>query len=123
MPTEISTIRDDHALEGLRRELSAARQQLATVAEISRSIRGSRNDLQAVFDGIVHSAVRLLRGNASTLSRIVGNGITLAATASTDVACDRVQGQCFPLARFDRGDARRLISINRFSNPACPDQF
>jgi hypothetical protein len=90
MPTEISTIRDDHALEGLRRELSAARQQLATVAEISRSIRGSRNDLQAVFDGIVHSAVRLLRGNASTLSRIVGNGITLAATASTDVACDRV---------------------------------
>jgi hypothetical protein len=86
MPTEISTTRDDHALEGLRRELSEARQQLAIMAQILRTIRGSRNDVQAVLDGIVNSAVHLLRGDASTLSRIVGNEITLAATTSTDVA-------------------------------------
>lgn len=115
MPTEISTIHGDHAAQGLRRVLSA-REQLVVIAEIMRTISGSRNDVQAVFDGIVNSAVRLLRANASTLSRIIGNQITLAATTSTEVAGDRNQGQCFPLPLNSHEEhawvARTKIALN-----------
>ena len=84
-------------VEDLKGELADARLQQVATAEILRVIRRSPTDVQPVFDTIVASAVRLLQGNASSLSRIEGNQIALAAMTSTDAAGDTTQRQRFPL--------------------------
>ena len=76
MPSEVSTAGADQnrgrTVEELERELSEARQQQTATSEILRTISISPTDAQPVFDAIVASAVRLLRGNASSLTRIEG---------------------------------------------------
>ena len=56
---------------------TAVDKQTAT-GDILRVISGSRTDVQPVFDAIVHSAVRLLRGHTGALSRVAGDRIYLA---------------------------------------------
>ena len=84
-------------VEDLKGELADARLQQVATAEILRVIRRSPTDVQPVFDTIVATAVRLLQGNASSLSRIEGKQIALAAMTSTDAAGDTTQRQRFPL--------------------------
>jgi two-component system, NtrC family, sensor kinase len=76
----------------------------------------------------VASAVRLLRGNASSLSRIEGNQIALAAMTSTDAAGDAAQRQRFPLpldSQEDHAQVTRtgapLNIADAYVDPRLPD--
>jgi signal transduction histidine kinase len=115
-------------VEDLKGELTEARQQQTATAEILRVIRRSPTDVQPVFDTIVASAVRLLRGNASSLSRIEGNQIALAAMTSTDAAGDAAQRQRFPLlldSQEDHAQVTRtgapLNIADAYVDPRLPD--
>src|SRR5204863_5153096 len=71
--------------------------QTAT-SDILRVISGSRTDVQPVFDAIVRSAIRLLRGYSSALYRIAGDQLELAALTSTNEAGDAALRAAFPQA-------------------------
>jgi two-component system NtrC family sensor kinase len=62
-----------------QRELSEAREQLATTSEILRVIASSPTDLQSVYDAIVQSAVRLCGALMCCLFRFDGKLIHLVA--------------------------------------------
>src|SRR5882724_9775968 len=76
--------------------LAEALDQQAATSEILRVISSSRTDVQPVFDAIVVSAVRLLRGSAGAVTRISGDQIELAALTSTDGAGDAAVRALFP---------------------------
>jgi len=78
-------------------ETKEALEQQTATAEILRVISESPTDTQPVFDAIVISAVRLLRGKFGTLPRIVGDRIELAAFTSTDEAGDEAMRATYPL--------------------------
>src|SRR5262249_11395208 len=65
------------AIENVRlfNETKEALDRQTATSEILRVISQSPTDVQPVFDTIVTSAGRLLRGNACTLSRIEGDQI------------------------------------------------
>ncbi len=68
--------------------------QTAT-SDILRVISRSQTDVQPVFDAILDSAVRLLRGYSGLVTRIAGDQIELAALTSTDGAGDAVTRAVF----------------------------
>ena len=70
--------------------------QMAT-SDILRVISRSQTDVQPVFDAIVQSAVRLLRGYSGALSRVSGHEIVLTANTSTDETGDAATKALFPL--------------------------
>src|SRR5262244_2280183 len=71
--------------EALKREAEALEQQTAT-SDILRVISRSQTDMQPVFDAIVGSAVRLLRGHTGALTRVAGDQVELSAYRSTNEA-------------------------------------
>src|SRR3546814_20093839 len=75
--------------------------QTAT-SDILRVISRSRMDLQPVFDAIVESAVRLLGGNARTLTRLAGDQHELTAFTSTNDRHEerRVGKECVSTRRY-----------------------
>src|SRR5262249_34235957 len=70
-------------------------QQTAT-ADVLKVISRSQTDVQPVFDAIVSSAVRLLRGYTGTMTRIVADHIELAAFTSIDHAGEASLRALFP---------------------------
>jgi signal transduction histidine kinase len=76
--------------------LSEALDQLTATAEILRVISSSPTDVQPVFDTIVASAVRLLRGHSAGMARIAADQIELAAFTSTGAAGDAARRAVFP---------------------------
>src|SRR6516165_9670011 len=79
MSHEASTVHDDQSVEELRRELAAKREQQAATSEILRIIGESRTDIQAVFDTIITSAVRLCSARMGAVFRFDGELVHFAA--------------------------------------------
>ena len=79
----IENVRLFTELQRSNRELTAALDTQTATSDILRVISESRTDVQPVFDAIVASAVRLLRGYFAALTRVVGDQIELAATTSS----------------------------------------
>jgi signal transduction histidine kinase len=79
------------------RALSEALDQQTATAEILRTISRSYTDVRPVFQAIVDSATRLLRGHSAVLSRIVDDRIELAAYTHTDDAGDALLESFFPM--------------------------
>ena len=100
MPSEVSTAGADQDLgrrvEELSRELAEARDQQTATSEILRVIGRSKANVQPVFDAILSSAVRLLRGYSGAVSRIAADQIELAAFTSMDDAGDASLRAVFP---------------------------
>jgi GAF domain-containing protein/anti-sigma regulatory factor (Ser/Thr protein kinase) len=80
----------------LARELAEARDQQTATSAILRVISRSQTNVQPVFDAILSSAVRLLRGYSGAVTRIVADHIELAAFSSIDDAGDASLRAVFP---------------------------
>jgi signal transduction histidine kinase len=100
MPPEVSTADPDldlrRANEQLKQELAVARDQQIATSNILGVISRSPTDVQPVFDTILSSAVRLLRGYSGAVTRIAGDQIELAALTSNDDAGDASLRALFP---------------------------
>ncbi len=94
----IENVRLFKELEARNRELGVALDQQTATADILRVISRSPTDVQPVFQAIVDSAARLLRGNSGVLSRIVGDQIELGAFTRTDDAADALLASLFPIS-------------------------
>src|SRR5262249_27483899 len=83
-------------LQTRKRGLSTALDKQTATSDILRVISQSQTDVQPVFDAIVSSGVRLLGGYKSTLTRIEGDEITLAAFTRSNEASDAATRARFP---------------------------
>ena len=79
----IENVRLFTELQARNRELTTALDTQTATSDILRVISRSQRDVQPVFDAIVASAVRLLRGYFAALTRLVGDQIELAAATSS----------------------------------------
>jgi GAF domain-containing protein len=77
-------------------ELSEALEQQTATSDVLRVISRSQTNVQPVFDAILSSAVRLLRGYSGVVTRIVADHIELAAFTSVDDAGDASLRAVFP---------------------------
>jgi two-component system NtrC family sensor kinase len=99
----IENVRLFIALQASNRELTTALEQQTATSEILRTIAHSQTDVQPVFDTIVHSAVRLLRGYSGTLTRVAGGQIELAAFTSTGADADAALRASYPRSLESEG--------------------
>ena len=124
----IENVRLFKELQSSNRELATALDTQVATSEILRVISRSQTDVQPVFDAIVASAVRLLRGNASTLTRLAGDKIELVALTSTSSAGDTAHKARFPLPLHSEEDHAHVIrnrapfnSTDAHSDPRLPE--
>jgi GAF domain-containing protein len=120
----IENVRLFTELQTSNRELTTALDTQTATSDILRVISRSQTDVQPVFDAIVASAVRLLRGYASTMTRLAGDLIELVAFMSTDPAGDDAIRASYPRA-LDSGGAiaealRTGIPVNVADVEAAP---
>src|SRR5712664_1344627 len=92
----IENVRLFSELQASNRELTTALDTQTATSDILRVISQSQTDVQPVFDAIVGSAVRLLRGYSGVMTRLAGDQIELAALTSTDDAGDAATRAAFP---------------------------
>ena len=92
----IENVRLFTELQSSNRELTRALDTQTATSDILRVISRSQTDLQPVFDTILTSAVRLLRGHSGVLTRLAGDQIELAAHTSVDDAGDASLRAIFP---------------------------
>jgi signal transduction histidine kinase len=92
----IENVRLFAELQASNSELTTALDTQTATSDILRVISRSQTDVQPVFDAIVHSAARLLRGYGAVLTRIAGDQIELAALTSTDDAGNAAVRAIFP---------------------------
>jgi len=90
-------------LQASNRELTTALDTQTATSDILRVISRSQTDVLPVFDAILGSAVRLLRGYSGVLTRIAGDQIELAALTSTDDAGDAATRALFPQSLQSQG--------------------
>ncbi len=111
-------------LEASRRGLTEALEQQTATSEILRVISRSRTDVQPVFDAIVRSAVRLLRGYTGMLVRIAGDQLELVALTATDAAGDAAVRGLYPRSLHSEGAhpraIRELAPVNFSDVPTDP---
>jgi two-component system, NtrC family, sensor kinase len=105
----IENVRLFTELQTSNHDLTKALDTQTATSDILRVISGSRTDVQPVFDAIVQSAVRLLRGYSGSLTRIEGDQLVLAASTSTDAAGDAVMRGVFPMSLESDGSHPRTI--------------
>jgi two-component system, NtrC family, sensor kinase len=124
----IENVRLFKELEARNRELTEALDQQTATSEILRVISRSQTDVQPVFDAIVASAVRLLRGYSGTLARLAGDQIELTALTSTDAAGDAALRAAFPLSLQSGGmhaqairDRAPLNIADAHTDPRVPE--
>jgi signal transduction histidine kinase len=86
----IENVRLFNELQASNRDLTTALDKQTATSDILRVISRSQTDVQPVFDAILTSAVRLLRGYSGTLAQIAGDQIELAAYTRTGAAGDAV---------------------------------
>jgi len=92
----IENVRLFTELQTSNRELTVALDTQTATSDILRVISRSQTDVQPVFDAIVASAVRLLRGYFGALTRLVGDQIELAASTSSTGTEDPAVRAYFP---------------------------
>jgi GAF domain-containing protein len=92
----IENVRLFTELQTSNRELTTALDTQTATSDILRVISRSQTDVQPVFDAILASAVRLLRGYAGAVTRLVGDQIALAAATSSDDAGDASLRRIYP---------------------------
>src|SRR5260370_28847262 len=90
-------------LQTSNRELTTALDTQTATSDILRVISRSQTNVQPVFDAILGSAVRLLRGYSGVMTRIAGDQIELAALTSTDDAGDAATRAAFPQSHQSDG--------------------
>src|SRR5262249_41652090 len=95
----IENVRLFTELQTSNRELTTALDTQTATSDVLRVISRSQTDVQPVFDAILTSAVRLLRGHSGALTRLAGDQIELAAHTSVDDAADASLQAIFPLSR------------------------
>ena len=78
------------------RELKEAREQQAATANILKVIANSPSDVQPVFDAIGESANKLVGAHGTTVLRIVGDMVELAAFTPVSKEADTVLRSSFP---------------------------
>src|SRR5262245_33032168 len=105
----IENVRLFTELQASNRELTTALDTQTATSDILRVISHSQTDVQPVFDTIVDSAVRLLRGYSGGVIRIAGDQIELAAYTSTDDAGDTATRALFPQSRHSEGAHAQVI--------------
>ena len=124
----IENVRLFTELQTSNRELTTTLDKQTATSDVLRVISRSQTDVQPVFDAIVESAVRLLRGFVAAISRLAGGQLELAAFTSTDPAGDAAVRSAFPQAlasdwphsRAVRG--RALLNVNDArSDPQLPE--
>ena len=112
----IENVRLFTELQASNRELTTALDTQTATSDILRVISRSQTDVQPVFDTIVQSAARLLRGYSGALARVAGNQIVLGALTTGDAANDAALRARFPRslgAETPVGQAiRDRVSIN-----------
>jgi PAS domain S-box-containing protein len=86
------------AIENARllNELRESLEQQTATADVLKVISRSQTNVQPVFDAILSSAVRLLRGYSGVMTRIVADHIEVAAFTSVDDAGDASLRAVFP---------------------------
>ncbi|HWO93088.1 MAG TPA: GAF domain-containing protein, partial [Methylomirabilota bacterium] len=92
----VENVRLFKELQASNRELTTALDQQTATSDILRVISRSQTNVQPVFDAILGSAVRLLRGYSGVMTRLAGDQIELAALTSTDDAGDAATRAAFP---------------------------
>src|SRR5689334_11539593 len=115
LPTNART--SPGTLGDFQRLLTAAREQQAATSDILRVIRQSPSDTQPVFDAIVSSAVRLLRGYSGAVTRVAGDQIELAALTSIDEAADASVRAAFPISVQSETPYAQVIRSRSPINP------
>jgi len=95
--------------EDRNRELTTALDTQTATSDILRVISRSQTDVRPVFDAIVASAVRLLRGYSGALARVAGDQIELAAHKSTDEAAAGALRALFPRSLQSGGPAAQTV--------------
>jgi signal transduction histidine kinase len=99
--------------------VEALDRQKAT-SDILQVISRSPTDVQPVFDAIVHSAARLLRGDGGILTRVVGDQIDLAAFTSSGPSGDEALKAGFPVSVRGAG-SMQAITIGERAPFVSPD--
>src|SRR5262249_37042450 len=92
----IENVRLFTELQASNRELTTALDKQTATSDILRIIAGSQTNVQPVFDAIVASAVRLLGGYTSSLSRVIDNHVALVALTSSHDEADAALRARFP---------------------------
>ena len=105
----IENARLSEELTARNRALTTALEQQTATAEVLRVISRSSFDVQPVFQAIVDSATRLLRGHSAVLSRIADDRIELAAYTQTDAVADALLESFFPVPLHSSGSDDRPI--------------
>jgi two-component system, NtrC family, sensor kinase len=106
----------NEALRAAHTQVTEALDQQTATSEILRVIASSQTDVQPVFDAIVTSATRLLRGYSGSLYRLAGDQIELVALTSTDAIGDTALKAAYPRS-VDSDDLnaqaiRRRVPLN-----------
>ena len=105
----IENVRLFTELQTSNRELTTALDHRTATAEVLGVISRSYTDVQPVFQAIVDSAKRLLRGNSAVMSRVVVDHVELAAYTHTGPTGDALLKSFFPTAlHSDTGVARQI---------------
>jgi len=105
----IENVRLFTELQSSNRDLTTALDTQTATSDILRAISRSQTDVQPVFDAIVESAVRLLRGFVAAISRLAGDQLELAAFTSTDAAGDAAVRSAFPQSLESDGPHSRVV--------------
>jgi len=105
----IENVRLFTELQASNRELTTALDTQTATSDILRVISRSQTDVQPVFDAIVTSAVRLLRGYTGSLTRVAGDQLELAAYTSTNEAAAGALRALFPRSLQSGGPAAQTV--------------
>jgi GAF domain-containing protein/anti-sigma regulatory factor (Ser/Thr protein kinase) len=114
----IENVRLFKELQASNRELTTALDTQTATSDILRVISRSQMDVQPVFDAIVDSAVRLLRGFVAAMSRLAGEQLELVAFTSTDAAGDAAVRLAFPQALHSDWPHARVVRNRALLNVA-----
>jgi GAF domain-containing protein len=105
----IENVRLFTELQASNRGLTSALDTQSATSDILRVISRSQTNVQPVFDAILGSAVRLLRGYSGVVTRIAGDQIALAALTSIDDAGDAALRALFPQSLQSEGAHAQAI--------------
>jgi GAF domain-containing protein len=105
----IENVRLFTELQTSNRELTTALDTQTATSDILRVISRSQTDVQPVFDAIVVSAVRLLRGHTGALTRVIGDEIHRAAHTFTSGFEDPTVRTAFPRSLHAEGTHAQAI--------------